>query len=429
MYMKRVLVISYYWPPSGGSGVQRWVKMCKYLPSLGWQPVVYTPENPALIATDSTLEADIPPQVEVIRRPIFEPGQFAKKSTGAQVTPINAQKKTLKQRIAMWIRGNVFIPDPRVLWVLPSVNYLKKYLREHPVDAIVSTGPPQSMHLIAQRLSKALDIPWIADFRDPWTKMFYFKHLSLNAFSYRRHVRLEKSVLDDADMVVAVSPLVQRDFEAMTSTRVELITNGYDEDDFQTAEQASVSGPFTITHAGLFASDGNPECVWQAVASLKESNPAFASNFRIVLAGKTDRQIIESIEAAGLKNNLTDLGYIDHACVVGKMMESTVLMLPLRKEPEYKATIPGKLFEYLASRRPVLGIGQKDGAMASILASARAGETFGWDETEAVKAWIEDKFIQWSNGQLRPADGEIRKYTRRELARQYAALLDKLTEK
>ena len=219
--MKRALIISYYWPPTGGSGVQRWVKFAKYLPQEGWQPVIYTPENPEAITTDTSLEAEIPAEAEIIKRKIFEPYEFYRMLTGGrsrkktskaetgkggqdEVNPINSQKKSLGKRISLWIRGNCFIPDPRCMWIGPSVRFLKKYLKEHPVDIIISTGPPHSMHLIARRLSLATGTPWIADFRDPWTKMFYFKHLHLGKTARRKHEKLEKKVLDDATVVVAV---------------------------------------------------------------------------------------------------------------------------------------------------------------------------------------------------------------------------------
>ena len=445
--MKKVLVISYYWPPSGGSGVQRWVKMCKYLPSLGWLPVVYTPENPALTSTDTSLEADVPSEVEVLRRPILEPGQFARKSTNAQVTPINSQKKTLKQRIAMWIRGNCFIPDPRVLWVRPSVSFLKEYLKGHPVDAIVSTGPPHSMHLIAKKVAAATGIPWVADFRDPWTKMFYFKHLSLTALSERRHAALEKSVLDSATRVVAVSPLVRKDFQGMTQTPVELITNGFDADDFpvsagadatgrtgvkpDTAQSSSIAEPgrFTLLHAGLFASDGNPESLWEALGLMVKENKDFADNFRLVLCGKTDKEILDSIDGNGLSDNAENLGYLEHTKVVKQMQAASILLLPLRKEPEYKATLPGKLFEYLAARRPILGIGQKDGAMASILSEAKAGETFDWEEQQQMRLFLEEQYKRFKAGETTNCIGDIEKYSRRAVAASYARLLDSICSK
>lgn len=423
--MKRVLVISYYWPPSGGSGVQRWVKMCKYLPSFGWQPVVYTPENPAVTSKDASLADDIPADVEVLRRPILEPGQFASRTTSAQVTPINAQKKTFKQKLMMWVRGNMFIPDPRVLWVRPSVRFLKEYVKGHPVDAIVSTGPPHSMHLIARRLSASTGLPWIADFRDPWTRMFYFKHLNLNAFSRRCHEKTEKAVLDDASLVVAVSPLVQQDFKAMTATKVELVTNGYDKDDF--AGSVARSEEFTIVHAGLFAADGNPVEFWEVLSELCASDTAFRQHLRIQLCGKTDAAVLDSIKAAGLQDCTIDRGYVGHAEAVEAMRSAQVLLLPLRREPEYKATLPGKLFEYLASRRPVVGIGQPDGAMAAILSSSGAGECFEWNQKEQMKVYVKKLYSAYLSGKLEDNPANLEMYSRDALAERYAALLDSLT--
>jgi hypothetical protein len=209
--MKRVLIISYYWPPTGGSGVQRWVKFAKYLPAEGWQPVIYTPENPEQLAVDTSLESEIPAEAEIIKTHITEPYELYKKflrrsghsKEAVEVNPVNAQNKSFAQKAAMWVRGNFFLPDPRCMWIKPSVKYLKKYLEEHPVDLIVSTGPPQSMHLIGRRLALETGIPWIADFRDPWTKIFYFKHLSMTAWTRSWHEKMERKVLDDASAVVA----------------------------------------------------------------------------------------------------------------------------------------------------------------------------------------------------------------------------------
>lgn len=426
--MKKVLVIAYYWPPSGGSGVQRWVKMCKYLPQNGWLPVVYTPLNPALTAVDDTLAADVPAEVEVIRRRIIEPGQFSRKTTNAQVTPINGQKKTLKQRIAMWIRGNLFIPDPRVLWVLPSVRFLCRYLREHHVDAIVSTGPPHSMHLIAKMVARRTGLPWVADFRDPWTRMFYFKHLSLTPRAESLHVKMELSVLDGATRVVAVSPLVQLDFQQATETPVELITNGFDAQDFPDMPRSSFSSEhFTLLHAGLFAADGNPTVLWEALGEMVASDSDFARDFRLVLCGKTDSAVVSALCEAGLGDNFTDLGYVDHKSVVQRMKEAAALMLPLRKEPEYRATLPGKLFEYLAARRPVIGVGQKDGAMAAILSSTGAGQCFDWDEKQAMKTWIAACYQAWKKGELGDNQADLSAYSREGLAASYARLLNEIT--
>jgi len=426
--MKRVLVISYYWPPSGGSGVQRWVKMCKYLSSFGWQSVVYTPSNPALTSIDTTLAEDVPADVEIITCPIVEPGQFAKKTTSAQVTPINGQKKSIKQKVMMWARGNFFIPDPRIMWLRPSISFLKEYLEGHPVDAIVSTGPPHSMHLIARRIAREFSIPWVADFRDPWTKMFYFKHLELTSWAERKHQSLEKQVLDECSTVVAVSPFVAAEFMEMTTTPVALITNGYDEDDFDAAATPDYSG-FTLLHAGLFASDGNPEVMWRALKTALDNNSSVADDFTLELCGKTDQAIIDSIKAAGLGRYLKNDGYLDHREVVKKMQSAASLMLPLRKEPEYKATLPGKLFEYLASRRPIIGVGQKDGAMAAIIAKTAAGDVFDWNDEEQMVRWFTEKFRLFEEGKLENNKSDISEYSRKCLAGAYAVLLDSLVDK
>lgn len=434
--MKRALIITYYWPPAGGSGVQRWVKFAKYLPSEDWQPVIYTPSNPEAVATDRSLMDEIPKEAEVIRRHIFEPYGLYRNLVGRkdaaeggsdEVNPLNARKKSIAQKAAIFIRGNFFIPDPKCFWIIPSVNFLKKYLKRHPVDIIISTGPPHSMHLIAQKLSRATNLPWIADFRDPWTKMFYFKHLSLTPWAVRLHRHLEQKVLDRASAVVAVSPLVQEDFQKMTSSKVVLITNGYDEKDFDDAVVES-DGYFNITHTGLFAADGNPTLLWKILAEKCASDITFSKMLRIRLVGKTDSDIIRTVREAGLEPNLRDIGYQPHTVAVKEQKSASVLLLPLRKEPEYKAVLPGKLFEYLASGRPVLGIGQTDGAMSVIINKTGAGKVIDWEDSEGLSNFIDDCWERYRTNRLDIQSEEISGYSRRALTARMAELMDSLIE-
>lgn len=436
--MKRVLIISYYWPPTGGSGVQRWVKFAKYLPEEGWQPVIYTPENPEQLAKDTSLEAEVPEETEVIKTHIIEPYELYKKvlrksghsKEAVEVNPVNAQHKSLLQKAAMWVRGNLFRPDPRCLWIRPSVRFLKKYLAEHPVDLIVSTGPPQSMHLIGRRLARETGLPWIADFRDPWTRIFYFKHLQMTKATERWHEKMEKKVLDEASAVVAVSPLVQQEFQSMTDTPVELITNGFDECDFEGSEcTEAYGGPeknFTITHTGLFAADGNPTVLWDVLSEKCAKDEQFRKLLKIKLIGKNDEQIIKALEDRGLKDMLEDMGYQPHSAAVQEQRTASVLILPLRKEPEYKAVLPGKLFEYLASFRPVLGIGQTDGAMAMILNETKTGKVIDWEDKEGISEYIEKCWERHLEGRLTTEGADLSHFTRRSITRRMVQLFERL---
>ena len=436
--MKRVLIISYYWPPTGGSGVQRWVKFAKYLPSEGWQPVIYTPENPEQLAVDESLAAEVPEAAEVVKTRIIEPYELYKRvlrrsghsKEAVEVNPVNAQNKSLLQKAAMWIRGNLFRPDPRCLWIGPSVRFLKKYLAEHPVDLIVSTGPPQSMHMIGLRLSRETGLPWIADFRDPWTKIFYFKHLSMTSATEKWHRKMEKKVLDEASAVVAVSPLVQQEFQEMTDTPVELITNGFDECDFSseqcTEAYGGASEEFIITHTGLFAADGNPTALWDVLREKCRTDEIFKKLLRIKLIGKTDDQILKALTDRGLEDSMINMGYQPHSVAVEQQRQASLLILPLRKEPEYKAVLPGKLFEYLASQRPILGIGQPDGAMAMIVNETRTGTVIDWEDRKGLTQYIEQCWERHLEGRLSTEGADLSRFTRRSLTRRMAGLFDRV---
>lgn len=402
---KKVLIITYYWPPCGGSGVQRWVKFTKYLPSFGWEPVIYTPENPDMTLVDNTLEKDIPPQTTILKAPIIEPYTLFRKIVGKKegtsgVNPINnTSDKSLKMRLSLWVRANLFIPDPKFLWIKPSVKILSRYLKENEIDLIISTGPPHSMHLIAKKIAKKFNIRWIADFRDPWTKIFYFKHLPLTKIAKKRYNTLEKRVLLEADAIVTVSDPIREEFERMIKsfggrTPVYTVENGYDESDFPT-EEITMDHQFTFLHTGLFAQEGNPESLWKVLGDLTQQIPIFKRDLLVKLIGKVDREVLDNVLETLPQENLYTPGYLPHNEVNIQQMSARILLLPLRKEPEAAGILTGKYFEYLASGRPIIAFGPKESALNNSLSLTGAGVIFDWDNETELKEYILREYMEF----------------------------------
>ena len=435
--MRRVLIITYYWPPSGGSGVQRWLKMSKYLPESGWQPIVYTTEDAEYPIVDPSLEKDVAPEMEVIRRPIFEPYRFYKKFLGIKQEETvkmgfieeKEKKQGWKTRLSLWIRGNLFIPDARRWWVKPSVRYLKKYLKEHPVDAIISTGPPHSTHLIAMKLKAALGIPWIADFRDPWTEIDYYNDLHLTHWADHKHHRLEHEVLTQADKVVTVAPDGARRLGLLGDRKVETIYNGFDRDD-DTKTPVNLSEAFTITYLGVLSKIQNPEKLWQVLSELVKENEDFNKKLKINLIGQIDNSVIKSLDEQNLSGHVSLSSYIPHEQVSAVHRSSTLLLLLLMpdSEPRAKGLLTGKLFEYLASGRPILCIGPEDGDAARILNETHAGTTIGFDNKEAMKEVVKNLYQSYLDNNLpNNTHLEVERYSRRVLAEEFAELLNKVS--
>jgi len=438
--MKRVLIITYYWPPSGGSGVQRWLKMSKYLPEYGWQPVVYTAEGAEYPVEDPSLEKDVSPAAEVIRRPITEPYSFYKRFLGmkkeqkvkAGFIDDTGHKQGWKERLSVWIRGNFFIPDARCWWVKPSVRYLKEYLKAHPVDAVISTGPPHSMHLIAMELKEALGIPWIADFRDPWTEIDYYSKLRLTRRADRKHHRLEREVLTKADKVVTVSPNWAERLVKLGAPSAEVVYNGYDENDIVRSSEAPVSDKFTLTYLGVLFKVRNPECLWKALGELVAEDASFASQLQVKLIGQVDKEVMQTIAKHGLQDHVMPSAYIPHDQVAVALRRSTVLLLPLMPDTEADTLglIPAKLFEYMASGRPILCIGPVTGDTAKILNETQAGVTVGFEDKNKMKAVVKELYQKFMETALPSHENPaIEKYSRKALAGEYAAIMDLLRKK
>lgn len=432
--MKRVLILTYYWPPSGGSGVQRWLKMSKYLPENGWQPVIYTAEDAEYPVEDPSLEKDVCAEAEVIRRPIVEPYSFYKKFLGikkeqkvkAGFIDETGQQQGWKERLSVWIRGNFFIPDARCWWVKPSVNYLKAYLKDHPVDAIISTGPPHSMHLIALKLKEATGLPWIADFRDPWTEIDFYDELHLTKWADCKHHRLEHEVLTKADQVVAVGWDMAERLKRLGANHPVVIPNGYDWDTQAQPAATPLSKDFTLTHIGIIGPNRNEHQLWQALGELKASDSQFSSKLKIRLIGQVDQSVAKSIQANGLTESSELIPYIPHDQIQEQQASSQVLLLLINHTPNAKGILTGKLFEYIAAGRPILCIGPEDGDAARILDETHAGRTVGFEDKEKIKAIIKELYQSYLEGRLLSNQNKgIEQYSRKALAKDFANLLNR----
>ena len=425
---KKVLIITYYWPPSGGAGVQRWLKFVKYLPKYGWEPIVYTPENGEIPVVDESLANDIPEGTTVLKTNIWEPYSVYKKFVGQKkdekintgfLTESKKPKRT--EKAAVWIRGNFFIPDARKFWIKPSIKYLTKYLKENPVDAIISTGPPHSMHLIGLKLKQKLGVKWYTDFRDPWTNIDYYKDLMLSNRSDKKHRKLERQVLENADTVISIGKTMADEFYDLGAKKVKVITNGYDVSE---SKEVKLDTRFSIAHIGTLVKSRNPFELWSVLADLIKENKAFSEAIEIKLVGKVDINVMNSMEENGLDKYLTKIDYLPHNEVVLEQRKTQLLLLLVNRTPNAKGILTGKFFEYLAAKRPICVIGPKDGEIAKILDETKAGFVTDYNDVSALKNEILNSFEAFQKGSLDIQSSGIEKYSRESLTKELVDLME-----
>ena len=333
--MKKALIISYYWPPAGGPGVQRWLKFVKYLRDFGVEPIVYVPENPNYPLYDNTLLSEVPKDITILKKPINEPYKlaslFSKKKSKTISKGIIPQKKhqTLLDKILLYIRGNFFIPDARKNWVMPSANYLLQYIIENDIETVITTGPPHSMHLIGLHLKDELGIKWLADFRDPWTTIGYHKQLKLSKSSQKKHEALEYQVLNTADRIIVTSSITKSEFEAHTNKPISVITNGYD---VEKIEKVELDSNFTLSHIGSLLSERNPKVLWKVISDLLKENKAFKKDFKLVLVGAVSNSVLNTIKEFSLLEYTEMISYVTHKeALVKQIQENTffiMIMMP-----------------------------------------------------------------------------------------------------
>lgn len=427
MEQKKLLIITYYFPPAGGPGVQRWLKFVKYLPEFGVQPIVYVPENPTYPIVDEGLVSQISDKVIVLKNKIWEPYQLASVFSKNKTKKISSgifphkKKQTFLDKTFLWIRGNLFIPDARVFWVKPSVAYLEKYIKENNIDTIVTSGPPHSLHLIGLELKERLDVKWFADFRDPWTTIGYHKALRLSGYAVKKHKNLESKILNSADTIIVTSKTTKTEFQAITNKPISVITNGYD---IENVEKQILDTKFTLAHIGSFLSDRNPQFLWECLVELLHEIQDFKSHLEIKLIGAVSQEVLDSIAEFRLNDYLNLLGYVSHHEAIAHQKKSQVLLLIEINSEDTKSIIPGKLFEYMVSNRPIIAIGPQGSDFADIITETNTGVFFDYSEKAKLKSVILDFYNQFMEGKLQANGVGLQQYSRKNLTKQLVQLIN-----
>lgn len=424
--MKKVLIITYYWPPAGGPGVQRWLKFVKYLPDFGIQPIVYIPENPTYPIIDEELVSEVSDKAIILKKNIFEPYGFASifsknktKKISSGIIP-NQRKQSFLEKLFLWIRGNLFIPDARVFWVKPSVKYLEKYIQENQIDTIITSGPPHSLHLIGLGLREKLNVKWFADFRDPWTTIGYHNKLRLSESASKKHKDLESKVLNSADVILVTSNTTKKEFEALTTKPIEVITNGFD---VEKVEKQTLDEKFSLAHIGSFLSERNPRILWKCLKELVKENADFKKDFQLKLIGAVSQEVLDAISEFKLDKYVNNLGYVSHKTAIEHQRKSQVLLLIEINSEETKSIIPGKLFEYMVSERPIIAIGPEGSDFSEIIHNTNTGIFVKYDEIEKLKTSILSYYEQFKIGNLKANAVGLQQYSRKSLTEKLAKLL------
>lgn len=425
---KKVLIVSYYWPPAGGPGVQRWLKFVKYLPSFGIEPIVYIPENANYPLLDTKFVDEVSKDITILKQPIKEPYKLAKALVGTKANNLSAgmipqqRKQTWIEKCLLWIRGNMFIPDARVSWVKPSVKYLKAYLKDNPsIQTVITTGPPHSMHLIGMHLKELLNIEWIADFRDPWTTIGYHKELKLSESAVKKHLELERRILNEADKIIVTSKSTKKEFETKTSKPISIITNGYD---VVHLGKVALDEKFTLAHIGSFLSNRNPRVLWKALSELRKDNPAFKAAFELKLAGKVSEEIVETLKEFKLWECTNNMGYIDSTEALIQMRASQALLLIEIDSDDTKAIVPGKLFEYMAAERPIIGIGPEEADFFEIIQQSNTGKVALYSEKEKIIDILMAYFELYQQNQLKVHGMGLQYFSRKRLTERLAYVIN-----
>lgn len=418
----KVLLVTYYWPPAGGSGVQRWLKFIKYLPSFDIEPVVYTALNAEYTFYDESLLTEVPNSLKVVREKIWEPNSFLSKfkKGGVQSGGFLKSDPSFVDKMMHYIRANYFIPDARKFWIKPSVRRLVKLIEDNKIDLIITTGPPHSLHLIGLDVKRKTGVKWVADFRDPWTNIDYFHNLPLTKGARQKHYELETTVLSEADAVLVVGNSMKQEF-ADRSKQIHVVSNGFD--DQHQNEEVMLDKKFSISHIGMMNADRNPKVFWRALRELIDESDDFGKDICVKLIGKCDQEVYKSIDEFELKDYVNFVTYVAHKDVLKFQKASQMLLLAVNNVPAAKSVITGKVFEYLQSLRPIIGIGPVDGDLAEILNDTGAGKMFDFNDLSSLKEHLLHSYHLFKSKGLNAKVANIDRYHRKNLTRELSEIL------
>ena len=417
--------MTYYWPPAGGPGVQRWLKFSKYLPEFGYDPIIITvdPAQAEYPIKDYTLEQDVRANQIVYRTNCSGLYEYYKKLTKAPSAPysgfVNEGTPSLKQKIARFIRGNFFLPDARRGWNKHAYHQAIKIIQEEEIEAIITTGPPMSTHLVGQKLKKQFHLHWIADFRDPWTDIYYYNKMYPTVIAKAVDRKYERNVLLEADQVITVSDYIKKQLAAKSpaiqASKIKVIANGFDAEDFDfTIPKENI---FTITYTGTLAADYTIDSLILPVKRLSASG-----KLKLRFVGKVDQGIAQK-----LSEQLGDLveihSFVTHAEAIKYMKSSSVLLLIIPNIKGSKGNLTGKLFEYIGSRTPILCLGPTDGDAASIIQTCKAGKTFEYDDEDGVFNFLNTLLNNFNPQSPVKENDAINRYSRKSLTQSLTQIL------
>ena len=430
--MKKVLIITYYWVPAGGVAVQRFLKFTKYLRDYGWEPIILTVKDGSYPYTDPMLQDEVPEGIQVYRTKTFEPFEIynllrGQKGKTVPLAVATASKKSLFQKISGYIRANFFLPDARVGWKPYAIKQASEIISSQKIDAVITTGPPHSTHLIGQALKAKFKLPWVADFRDPWTEIFNNQYLPFTASSIAKDKKMEAAVLRDCDVATMIGEGMKTVFPSAYTAKMQVITNGYDESDYD-RDLKPETDKFRMRYVGNLFSNQNIPALWSAIAELRKESADFAKDFELELTGKVDSAISESITEYGLQECTKYISFIPHQDAVAKMQTASLLLSVIPDVANNKLIITGKIFEYMGAGRPIFLIGPPDCDAAIVVNNSQSGSIHDYREKDKMKESLLKYYQQFKSGVTNQAPKNIEAYSRKQLTGRLAGILDSLTK-